>query len=154
MRGCSLWPTILHRCTECIEITAGCVSVLHSACKDVRTFQGLSGYRDPFACCPERIKRPVACSNYTSDYWSEKMWGQQFSTVFLAVGLVSVAKGEDTIGCFNQGECLQSLFIAVNSTDTAEQCLEICKVRTKWAKTKAAKLNLGVWSQQWNFQLL
>ena len=38
------------------------------------------------------------------------------------------SQGLDEIGCYVAGECLQSLFVEVNRTETATECLQQCKV--------------------------
>ena len=34
----------------------------------------------------------------------------------------------DEIGCYVQGECLQSLYIEVNATSSSNECLQLCQV--------------------------
>ena len=42
---------------------------------------------------------------------------------------VAVVSGQvETVGCFVNGECTQSLFTAVNRTATPEECLQYCQV--------------------------
>ena len=41
----------------------------------------------------------------------------------------TVSFGQQEVGCFVPGECLQSLFLEVNATETPQQCLEFCQVK-------------------------
>ena len=34
----------------------------------------------------------------------------------------------ESLGCYVEGECVQSLLAAINRTDTPQQCLQYCKV--------------------------
>ena len=54
--------------------------------------------------------------------------GLYITAILVMCCLVPVAKGQ-SIGCFTPGECLQSLYIEINMTQTPEECLRHCKVR-------------------------
>ena len=51
------------------------------------------------------------------------------SLLLALVGLVAFVSGQSPIGCFTEGECLESLYLEVNRTQTPEECLQLCKVR-------------------------
>ena len=46
-----------------------------------------------------------------------------------ALLLPSISRAQQEIGCFVQGECLDSFFVGITSVDTPEACLGVCLVR-------------------------
>ena len=51
-----------------------------------------------------------------------------FALVFIVFTRSVRGQGDVEIGCFVPGECQQSLFVDLNKTDSAAECLQFCKV--------------------------
>ena len=63
---------------------------------------------------------------YCQGFNMTTMRGLTIFVVFLYV--LSLGQCQGSIGCFTQGECLQSLYLEVNRTATPEECLAYCQV--------------------------
>ena len=53
------------------------------------------------------------------------------ATLWVALMLAAVVDAQQQIGCFVQGECLDSFYVGITPADSPESCLDACVVSTQ-----------------------
>ena len=72
--------------------------------------------------------------------------------IFYAL-LFHLVLGQNHIGCFVPGECIRSYYVAVNATQTPDECLEACIVKLElhtWIVTHSTKYLTQKSGQLWS----
>ena len=76
------------------------------------------------------LKRSLASQLDLLQAVTSTMANIEFLIALVIASLVSMTWGQvQSIGCFEEGECIQSVSLGFNRTSSPQECLQYCQVR-------------------------
>ena len=85
-----------------------------------------------FIMCLISVGPNAAANNWSYGQSRLRYWSTMLVLALIALLPLPTLGQEESVGCYVQGECVQSYAAAINVTGTPQECLQVCQVRTLW----------------------